>query len=375
MRVLITNTQMYSRSGTTIFVRDLAIELTRQGHQAAVYTLVRGDIVHELTDNGIRVETRLKNIPFKPDIIHGHHTPMTLSTLHYFTDVPAIYICHNHRLALEAAPIHPRISAYFGVSSVCVDRIRACGVEQSKTFGLHNSVDTKRFMPRTHPLPPHPRKALLFSNYATETTHLPAVRQACKETGIELDVVGSGVGKPVTAPETILGKYDLVFAKGKAAIEAMAVGAAVVLCDFDGVGPMVSNRDFNSLQQHNFGFQTLQNPLDPSVIIKEIKKYDPADAVKVSQLARNQHDLSGMTAYLLKFYRQALKTSAQEIQNPLAPTWPETMRNALVMNLMRLHYSTTGNTCRGILRKIPGINKARNTYWRMVQGILSNLPT
>ena len=50
-------------------------------------------------------------------------------------------------------------------------------------------------------------------------------------------------------PERVLGRYDIVFAKAKAAMEAMAVGAAVVLCDFGGVGPMVTWADFDRLRR------------------------------------------------------------------------------------------------------------------------------
>ena len=47
------------------------------------------------------------------------------------------------------------------------------------------------------------------------------------------------------SPELLLPKYEIVFAKGKAAMEAMAVGTAVILCDFSGVGPMVSSTRFD----------------------------------------------------------------------------------------------------------------------------------
>ena len=40
---------------------------------------------------------------------------------------------------------------------------------------------------------------------------------------------------------TLTGDYDLVFAKARCALEAMAVGAAVVLCDTHGLGPMVTS--------------------------------------------------------------------------------------------------------------------------------------
>ena len=88
---------------------------------------------------------------------------------------------------------------------------------------LPNFVDTARFLPRA-PLPQRPRRALLFSNYANEESHLPAVRAACVAAGLELDVAGAGVGNVIDEPERVLGSYDIVFAKAKAAIEAMAVG-------------------------------------------------------------------------------------------------------------------------------------------------------
>ena len=43
----------------------------------------------------------------------------------------------------------------------------------------------------------------------------------------------------VDRPEAILGDYDLVFAKARAAMEAMATGCAVILCDRVGAGPLV----------------------------------------------------------------------------------------------------------------------------------------
>ena len=38
-------------------------------------------------------------------------------------------------------------------------------------------------------------------------------------------------------PEEALGSYDIVFAKARAAAEAVATGTAVVLCDVAGAGP------------------------------------------------------------------------------------------------------------------------------------------
>ena len=53
-----------------------------------------------------------------------------------------------------------------------------------------------------------------------------------------------GLRYPTSRPEELLPKYDLVFAKARCALEAMATGCAVVLCDFAGLGSMVNPERF-----------------------------------------------------------------------------------------------------------------------------------
>lgn len=54
----------------------------------------------------------------------------------------------------------------------------------------------------------------------------------------------------------MLGGYDLVFAKARCALEAMAVGCAVVLCDVGGLGPLVTRAQVQHLRRWNFGRRT-----------------------------------------------------------------------------------------------------------------------
>lgn len=81
-----------------------------------------------------------------------------------------------------------------------------------------------------------PKRALIFSNHANERTHLPAVREACARAGIALELMGRGTRTDQANPESLIGEYDLVFAKARCALEALAVGASVVLCDSTGPG-------------------------------------------------------------------------------------------------------------------------------------------
>ena len=56
----------------------------------------------------------------------------------------------------------------------------------------------------------------------------------------------------------MLGQYDIVFAKARCALEALAVGNAVVLCDTVGVGPMVTTGEVDRLRRLNFGVRALR---------------------------------------------------------------------------------------------------------------------
>ncbi len=67
-------------------------------------------------------------------------------------------------------------------------------------------------------------EALVFSNAAGPgQAHLPAIQKACAAAGIELETVGASAGKSLARPAKALGEFDLIFAKAKAALEAMSV--------------------------------------------------------------------------------------------------------------------------------------------------------
>ena len=92
LRVLITNIEMWPRTGTVTYVRDLALELRRLGHRPAVYTLRAGPVAEELQAAGIPVVTRLDRLPERPDVIHGHHLATAMSPVQDLPGVPAIAV-------------------------------------------------------------------------------------------------------------------------------------------------------------------------------------------------------------------------------------------------------------------------------------------
>lgn len=364
MKVLVTNIEMLHRSGTTLYVRDLALELLRQGHEPTVYTLGIGVAAAELLEAGVPVVTRLRQVQTVPDIIHGHHNLVTRDALRHFVNTPAIFVCHDHTSVFDVPPLHRHIQRYFAVSNVCRDRVRESGIPDENIRLLSNFVDFRRFFLRS-PLPDKPRRALLFSNYASDSTQLPAVKEACRRANLELDVVGLGVGRPVEKPEEILGNYDIVFAKAKSAMEAMAVGTAVILCDFAGVGPMVTSSEFGTLQPHNFGFKALCYPLEPEFLLQQIERYDADDARIVSDLIRVTHGLDRAVKHLVSTYREAI-ASFSLIQY-IEPHTQHHCKDMLVAFLLKSNFSL--ERYKHYLRRMRGFHILKRYYREILSRI------
>jgi hypothetical protein len=127
---------------------------------------------------------------------------------------------------------------------------------------------------------------------------------------LSIDVIGSDAGNVATRPQDLLGQYDIVFAKARCALEAMAVGSAVVLCDIKGAGPMVTASELERLRRLNFGIRTLREKIDVEFLEHEIARYDPADAATVSQRIRDTAGREAAIDQILALYDEVISEFA-----------------------------------------------------------------
>lgn len=373
MHVLITNLELWPLTGTVGYVRDIALELQRQGHTPEVLSSTGGPVADELRTEGIAVANRPSQIRHTPEVIHGHHHAPTLVALRRWPRTPAIHVCHDHLSPYDATPLAQNIWKHFGVSRVCVQRLVDEGVPAEDAQLFPNFVDTTRFWMRG-PLPARPRRALVFSNYATEGTQLLPIAAACREAGIELDIAGSGAGRFSSKPEDLLPGYDLVFARGRAALEAMAAGTAVVLCDFAGVGPMVTAANFDQLRPLNFGFEALTQPLDPSPLAREIALYDPDEATRVRDLVRSQASLTRAVETLVGLYQAAISERPPDhASDRPTPRARQAVAESVSLRLYWAWHSLPAGRMAS-LRRLPGTGLARRALRRLLRSRGSAVP-
>ena len=310
MRILLANYDLNNRGGTQMFVRDTAVKLLEWGHEPIVYGPTLGAIAADLSERTIPVTSDLRTIGDAPDVIAGNHHLETMTALQQFPRTPAVFVCHAW---LTVVPRHPRIRRYVAVDETCrTYLLDQCGIPSSQIEVVLNGIDMARFAPRP-PLPPRPKRAALFGNQFVEDQTVDAVRRACGEAGIELDVISRGTGTTHAAPEEVLGGYDLVFARARCAIEAMAVGAAVVLTGPGRMSTLVTSHDFDELRRLNFGRRLLTTPIDAAAVRREIERYDPIDAAVVSRRIRETASLDLAVARLLRIAEEVI---TEQIEQP-----------------------------------------------------------
>lgn len=344
LRVLITNTRLSAHTGTELYVRELAHGLVAAGHTPLVYSPELGPVAHGLRAAGIDVVNSPEKLSTAPDVIHGHHEIAAMRAFLACPGVPGIFVIHDRLHHSDIAPRFPRILRYVAVDHNCRERLVEEAIPNQRIQVVLNWVDLARFRPRG-PLPPRPRRALLFSNYASERTHLGVVREACARLGLPLDVVGTASGRPCEQPEAILAQYDLVFAKARCALEALAVGAAVVLCDARGIGSLVTSAELDRLRLLNLGMQTLTEPVQPEILLRQIARYDAEDAAEVSRRIRATAGLDAAIDQLLATYRDVIAEHAR------APADPETEARAAAAYLR----ASLERRVRDRLKRIPAL--------------------
>ena len=309
LRILITNNTLAKPAGTELSVLDYATSLRARGHEVAAYSQHLGEIAERLRGAGVVVIDDLKQLPWRPGIIHGHHEWETTVAALRFADVPVVSFCRGPYNWQEAPCLAPNVVLWAAVDEACRDRlVSQHGVPADKVELVLNGIDLERFAPRTEPVA-SVRRVLIFSNYASEQNYVPAVRAACEKLGAELTVVGAAAGNLHPRPQEILGGFDVVFAKGKAALEALAVGCAVVVCDAAGLGPLVTLENFETLRRLSFGNPCMTEPVESGRVAARFADVTAEKTRGVSDGVRATCGIANTIGRLESVYQRALTTT------------------------------------------------------------------
>jgi hypothetical protein len=301
IRALLTIQTLEGPAGGSLYVRDFAMELFRQGHHPTVYCRRLGAVSAELLNCGIPVIDDVSKLT-RPDIIHGNSPIETVAAMLRFADTPAIFIAHGWRSPDAIPPQLPNIIRYLAVSEHARDALQCfAGIPEDRIIIHQNATDLQRFRKRP-PLPATPRRALVLSNSVSDLNCLGVVENACRTMQLSVDVIGLSMGTARMDTESVLGEYDIVFAKGRSALDALASGCAVMLCDASGFGELITTDNYELLRLRNFGLRALCLPISEDTMLAQLRRYNPEDAAAVTDLVRRKEGLFDATLALSEIY-------------------------------------------------------------------------
>ena len=318
LRILITQRELKNYGGSELYAIECARALKARGAEVAVYCPSPGPLTSILSPSGIPVCDRPEAVPFEPQIIHGQHHLPTMAALAQFPDCPAIYVWHGTRPWVETPHLHPRIRYLLVTSQRMLPRIAVeTGMPQARIEVLPNFVDMERFS-RVKPPEFPPKRALLYGQSGFGAGELRAVEAACEAHGMSLEKIGYAYGNPRPRPEYFLPQYDVVFAIGRSALEAMAAGAAVIPIVPQLAGVLVTPERFESLAASNFSPRYFKSAevFEPDWLGRQLAEMTPDGVAEVTAKVRADHGLEGAMDRLLALYQRAMAASAPEGSGP-----------------------------------------------------------
>ena len=291
-----------------MFTLEVARELTRRGHDVAVYTGEPGPLASTIEECGIAILDDPAKCPWKPDIIHGQHHAYAFRAILGFPMTPAILHLHGFLPALEKPFRHPRIRRYL-TTAESISRHWSSSYELSPDLFLTipNHIDLDRFHQKKNP-PDQPAKALLYSNANFSLEQLEILRNACAEREITLELAGLCKGSDgiLLKPEDLLPKYDLVFAVGRSALEAAACGCGVIPVYLDMAEEMLLPETYKKLRGQNLAPRLFKHhKLSKEWVEMQLLRWNSNLVMQVSEMVRESANLGGTVSLLEKIYINA----------------------------------------------------------------------
>jgi hypothetical protein len=354
LKILLTNQSLAVRTGTEPLMRDLARAMQGRGHFVFGFSSDPCQRERLLERDLIAVATKLEHLPFRPDVIHAQHHLDALTALTALPDVPCLY--HEHGGPWQSTPpVHPRIHRYLAASQPLADGMRAAmGANATEVTPWLHPVDASRLQ-KVRKLPLTPARALFVNVHFPEFGKtVPILREAAARCGLTLDFAGREFGCGSEEAEEILPEYDVVFASGQVAAEALACGCAVVTYGAAGYGEMVSSENYEKLRQENFTPQATALPIPFDQLEGVLGAYQVSAGPQLAERIRMDAEFGQAVERLLEMYQDVI------LRHQQSPSNPESESQALSRYLRNL---------------APGIMRANNHPNGLMRPKVSWVPT
>jgi hypothetical protein len=308
MQFVLANRHLLAAGGTEVHLVTIGEHLLRLGHAVMLYAPQIGPFADHVRQRGLDVCDNVRELPKACDVVFAQDTIAAYQLASFYPDALNIFrVCGD----VSDFQLPPQTSGVVDLTVVLSDRYeraaRACAVV-TPLLRLRVPIDIDRLV-AMGPLRKRPRKAVLLGNYLERDE---VVIDAWSRHGMEVRRVGGHVQSYDVAKE--VADADIVVAKARAALDAMACGRAVYVYDVFGGDGWVTPSLYPALEADNFAGQATGRVIDAAALEADLADYRAEMGTVNRDLILQHHSARDHVIALL----DAIKQIAPQ-ERPVAP--------------------------------------------------------
>jgi hypothetical protein len=287
MDVLLANDSLADPGGTETYLVTIAESLTQLGHRATLHARNGGIVSEMAAGRGLEVALEERELPSAPHAILVQDAAMSYDLADRYPGVPQVFRAASGIWEFGDPPQLPGIvNAVLVLNDRLAEHVQVLGEKPRRVVRLRQPVDTLR-LTVTGSLPERPRRAVMLGNYL-RAARQEALVSALEEAGIEYVAIGRfGVIDP--EPMAALASAEIVFAKGRAALDAMSCGRAVYVYDQFGNDGWVTPETYPALESDGFAGASTDRVIDPSELAEDLRGYSPGMGAWNREIVLKRH--------------------------------------------------------------------------------------
>lgn len=274
MRIVIGLHTLAAEGGMVSYVATIADHLQRAGHDVRVFGRTGGPTAEKLEKIGIRTLVGIDSLPAQTDVFFPQDQPSSLDLLEARPEVPQVFFWHSNLFDINLSPQLPDVVRLLVVLGAREPGRPDALAVKAPVLRLDQPIDTQRFQPEGR-IAERPRRAVAIGNYL-DGQRREVLIEACRQAGLELELYGAREAQSATDPAAVMNGADIVFGKGRVAMEAMACGRATYVYDSFGCDGWVTSSSFRALMDTGMSGNATTMTAEVDRLVSDLANYDPA---------------------------------------------------------------------------------------------------
>lgn len=284
MRFVLGNRLLDRAGGTEVHLLTLGLQLRRLGHEVCVYSPELGPFTEHVREHGLEVVDDLGVLPLECDVVLSQDTLVVYDLAERYPSAFHVFrVCGDTYDFQFPPPLYGVVDLIVALSDRYQRLARACAVDVP-VLRLRVPIDSDRLAPVAS-IRVRPRRAVLLGNYPDRDE---LVRDAWERRGVEVRRIGGSEQRYDI--RRALSDADIVVAKSRAALDAMACGRAVYVYDVFGGDGWVTPSSYAVLESDHFAGQATDRVIGVAELEADLAGYDPRMGIANRDLVALHHD-------------------------------------------------------------------------------------